>query len=224
MSLTSKKTADLDTSATVKAAQRTWAANSAAVANATSAARNAAVAAQNAAGLAQAAAQNAAVIAAGAARSASDAAQMAADRMTKGARGVKQGVYTARIWTAPRLDSAADYCTTTLAPTVSSALRATARQVRPTETKSAKKSSVLTWSVLGVSVLAALGAVAALARYRYQAATAVDSETAGEEVPGDSTGSQPAPATSDGTGSAAPTTTDPATETPANGRVTSPGR
>lgn len=223
MSLTSKKTGELDTKAAAKAAQQTRSASSAAIAHAASAAHSAAVAAQNAAELAQAAAQSAAEIAANAAHNASDVAQTAATGVNKGVKEVRQGVYTARTWAAPRLDNAADYWTTTAAPKVSSALRTTARQVSPAPAKSPKKSSVLTWSVLGAAIAAALGAAAVAARYRYRAAIAADSEKADEEeVLGDSTGSQPAPATPDETRSAAPAK-DPGTERPANGRVSSSG-
>lgn len=218
MPFTSKKTAALDTSSTVKAARRAKTASSAAAANATSAAQSAAVAAQNAAGLAQTAARNATVIATNAAQNASDVAQTTASGVSK---GVRQRVYSARSWAAPRLDDAAEYCTTTVAPKVSAALHSTARQVRPADAKS-KRTSVLTWSVLGAAVLAALGAAVAAARYRYRAAIAADSETADEEeVLGDSTGSQAAPVTPDGTGSAKPK--DPGSETSVNGRVASSG-
>lgn len=232
MSLTSKKTADLGTSSSVRAAQRARIASSAATANATQAAQNAALAAQNAASMAQAAAQNAAAMAANAAQSASGAAQTAASGMS---RGMRQGVYTARSWSAPRLESAADYCTTTVAPKLSSALRSTARQVRPMDTmdtvdtvdatSTTKRSSMLIWSVLGAAILAALGAVAAMARYRYRTAIAADSETADEVFP-DPAGSQAATVNSDGT---RPTPAmpadpdDPDAETSVNGRVSTPG-
>lgn len=191
MSLTRKKTADLDASSTVKATQRARAASSAAAANATTAAQNAALAAQNAAGLAQAAAQNAAVLAAKSAQNAKGTAVTAASGVN---RGVRQGIYAARSWAGPRLDNAADYCTSTVAPKVSSALHSTARQVSPADAKSSRKSSVLLWSLLGAAIAAALGAAAAMIfRYRYREAIAADSEPADEEVLGDSTGSQPAP-------------------------------
>ncbi len=79
---------------------------------------------------------------------------------------------------------------------MSAALHTTARQVSPPQAKS-KRSTVLTWSVLGAAVLAALGAAAAVVRYRYRAAIAAESETADEEVPADSSGSQAAPASPD---------------------------
>jgi hypothetical protein len=215
MSLTRKQTAELDTSSTLKAAQRARKASSAAAANAANAAQYAALTAQNAAGTAQVAAQNAAVVATSAAHSASDAAQTAATGLSK---GVRQGVYTARIWAAPRLDYAADFTTTTAAPKVSTALRNTARQVRPPEPARSKR-SMLTWSLLGASVLAALGAAAAVARYRYRTAIAADSETADEEVMADSAGSQAAPVPADEIKSKSAKPKDQGSETSVNGRV-----
>ena len=213
MSLTWKKTADVDTSSTIKAAKQARIASSAAAANASSAAQNAASAAQNAANLAAAAA-------ASAAQNASGAAQTAAAGVTK---GVKQGVYSARSWAGPRLDNAAEYCTTTVAPKVSAALHSTARQVTPPEPKSSKRSSVVTWSLLGAAILAALGAGAAAARYRYRAAIEADSEAADEEVPGDSAGSQAAPNSPDGTQPMAEKPKGQDAETSVNGQVTASG-
>lgn len=213
MSLIRKKTADLNTSSTVKAAQRARAAGSAAAANAASAAQNAAAVATNAA-------QNAAV----AAQNASGAAQTTATSLSKGvSKGVKDKVYTARRWAAPRLESAADYTANTVAPKVSSALRTTARQVSPPDTSNSKR-TVLTWTALGAAIAAALGAAAAVVRYRYRAAIAADSETADDEVSGDSTDSKAAPVTPDGTRPAAAMPKDPSTETSVNGRVSSTGR
>lgn len=220
MSLTRKKSAELDTGSTIKAAQRARKASAAAAANAAMAAQNAALTAQNAAGMAQVAAQNAAVVATNAARNASSAAQTATAGLNKGAR---QGIYTARSWAAPRLDSAADYTTTTVAPKVSTALHNTARQVRPPEPASSKRSSILTWSVLGASVLAALGAAAAAARYRYRAAIAADSETADEEVMSDSSGSQAAPVPADEIKPKSTKQKDEGSETSVNGRVPTNG-
>jgi hypothetical protein len=219
MSLTRKQIAELDTSGTLKAAKRAQKASSAAAANAANAAQNAALTAQNAADVAQVAAQNAAVVATNAARNASVAAQTAAAGLNKGAR---QGVYTARSWAAPRLDSAADSITTTVAPKVSTALRNTARQVRPPEPASSKR-SMLTWSVLGASILAALGAGAAVARYRYRSAIAADSETADEEVMADSAGSQAAPVPADEIKSKSAKQKDQGSETSVNGRVPTSG-
>ncbi len=203
-----------------KAAKRTRVASSAAAANANSAAQNAALAAQSAAGVAQTAAQNAAVLATSAAQNASSAAQTAASAASK---GVKQGVYSARSWAAPRLDNAAEYCTTTVAPKVSDVLHSTARQVSPPPRTTSKRSSILLWSLLGGAVLAAAGAAAAMVRYRYRTAIAADSESADEEVLGDSTGSQAAPASPDGSSPSKKTPKDKDTETSVNGRVTTTG-
>jgi hypothetical protein len=208
MSLTWKKTADVNTSSKIKAAMLARTPSSAAAASATNAAQNAALAAQNAAALATAAATNAA-------QNASGAAQMAAAGLNK---GVKQGVHNARSWAAPRLDSAADYCTTTVAPKVSAALHTTARQVSPADTKRSKRSSMLTWSLLGAAILAALGAAAAAARYRYRAAIAADSEVADEEMPADPAGNP------DGNRHASEKAQEQDTETSVNGQVTASGR
>ncbi|HEX3515735.1 MAG TPA: hypothetical protein VHT26_17220 [Trebonia sp.] len=213
MSLTWKKTADVNTSSKNKAAKRARAASSATAANAANAAQNAALAAQNAAGLAAAAATSAA-------QSASGAAQTAAAGVNK---GVKQGVYHARSWAAPRLDTAAEYCTTTVAPKVSAALRTTARQVSPVEVKRSKRSSMLTWSLLGAAILAALGAAAAVARYRYRAEIAAESESADEEMLADSADSRTAPPSPDGTRPAAGNPKDQDSETSVNGQVTASG-
>lgn len=135
-----------------------------------SAAQSAAAAAQNAA---QTAAQGAATAAQSAAQGVNSAAQTAAANVSK---GVKQGVFGARGWAAPRLESAADYVTATAGPKVSSALRATAKQVSPPDTRRSKLRSALTWSVLGAAVLAAAGAAGVMVRKRYQAAMAADTE------------------------------------------------
>jgi hypothetical protein len=111
-------------------------------------------------------------VSASAAQGAGTAAQSAAVGVSK---GVRQGVYGVRVWTAPRLESAADYTTATVAPMVSSALRTSAQQVRP-EDVSRKSRSVLTWSFAAAAVLATAGAVTALVRSRYRAGM-----TAGEE-------------------------------------------
>jgi hypothetical protein len=211
MSLTRKKAADVNSS-TIKVANRARTASSAAANNAANAAQSAANAAQNAAGVAAAAATNAA-------QNATGAAQTAAAGVSK---GVKQGVYTARSWAAPRLDNAADYCTTTVAPKVSAALHNTARQVKPVDTTS-KRSSVLTWSILGAAVLAAVGAAGAVVRYRYRTAIAADSETADEEVPADPAGNQKMPSTPDGNQNASGNAKDKDAETSVNGQVTASG-
>jgi hypothetical protein len=142
-------------------------------------ARDAGTAAAAAAQTAATAAQTAATAAQTAAQQVSSAAQTAAQGVNKGTR---QGVYRARVWTAPRLESAADYTTATVAPKVSSALRVTARQVSPEDMRRKNAYSVLTWSVLGAAVLAAAGAVAAIVRHRYRSATADTKEDAGAET------------------------------------------
>ena len=168
------------------------------------------VAAQNAAAAAQVAAQNAASAAQVAAQNAGDAAQTAAQAAAvKVRKGTAQGVYDARRWAAPRLESAADYTTKTAAPKVSSALRKTARQVQPPKGRS--KRSVLAWTAFGAAMVAALGAGAAVVRYRYRAAIAADSERPAGERPGSKAETRP-------DGSASPV--DANAETSVNGRVT----
>ena len=129
--------------------------------------------ARDASTAAAAAAQTAATAAQAAAQEVSSAAQTAAQGVNK---GVRQGVYRARVWTAPRLESAADYTTATMAPKVSSALRVTARQVSPQDMQRKNGHSALAWSVLGAAVLAAAGAVAAMVRHRYRSAMAADTK------------------------------------------------
>ena len=142
-------------------------------------ARAAGQAAQVAAQNAQVAAQNAAQNAAVAARTAAAAAQATAQTAASGvSSGVQQGVYTARRWTAPRLELAAEHVTKTVAPSVSSALRSTARQVKPAEP--AKGRTALTWSLLGAAILATAGAAFALIRYQFRAATADETVEVGE--------------------------------------------
>jgi hypothetical protein len=108
-----------------------------------------------------------------AAQGVSSAAQSAATGVSK---GVQQGVYTVRVWTAPRLETAADHTTATVAPKVSSALRTYAQQIRPEDVSQKKSHSVLMWSLLAAGVVATAGAVAALVRYRYRAAMTTDDE------------------------------------------------
>jgi len=194
-----------DASARARAARK---AAKAAAQNAATAARAAAaaaqIAAQNAAQKSQIAAQNAAqkstAVAQNAAQKSTAVAQNAAQKSTAVAQNaggsaqttaagvskqVQQGVYSARRWAAPKLESVADYATTTVAPTVSSALRNTANQVRPADPVSPAKrrmASALTWSLLGAAVLAAAGAAAALVRYRRRAAVELDTETPDSEL------------------------------------------
>lgn len=124
-----------------------------------------------------AAAQAAQAAALSAAQSAQLAARSATQRLGPAAQGmgtsVRQGVYSARGWAAPRLETAADYCTTTMAPKVAGALRTTARQVRPAEPDNGRSMlrSVLSMSILGVAAVAAIGAIAALVRRQYKSTT-----------------------------------------------------
>ena len=104
--------------------------------------------------------------------------------------GVQQGVYSARRWTAPKLELAADHVTKTVAPSVSSALRSTAKQVKPAEPKGR---TALTWSLLGAAILATAGAAFALLRYQFRAATPDDAVEVGKTT---DVSASPAPATS----------------------------
>ncbi len=156
-------------------------------------ARAAGQAAQVAAQNAQVAAQNAAQNAAVAARTAAAAAQATAQTAASGvSSGVQQGVYTARRWTAPRLELAAEHVTKTVAPSVSSALRSTARQVKPAEP--AKGRTALTWSLLGAAILATAGAAFALIRYQFRAATADETVEVGETTDASGTPTAATPA------------------------------
>jgi trimeric autotransporter adhesin len=159
---------------------------------------------------AQAAAQHAAAAAQVAAHSASDAAQAAAQAAAVNVRkGVGTGIHGARSWAAPRLENAADYTTKTAAPKVSSALKKTASQVKPSSGRS--KRGVLAWTALGAAILAAVGAGAALARYRYRAAISADSERPDSERPGSKAEAHP---------NAPVSPVDGNTDASANGRVT----
>lgn len=112
------------------------------------------------------------------AQAAALSAQAAAQTAAQGVGGAfRQGIYNARGWAAPWLENAADYCTSTAAPAVSSALRSTASQVRPADTsgKSGMR-SVLSWSALAAAAVAAVGAGVALVRHRYRAAMDADTE------------------------------------------------
>ena len=165
---------------------------------------------------AAAAAQTAAAAAQTAAQQVSSAAQTVAQGANKGAR---ERVYRARVWTAPRLESAADYTTATMAPKVSSALRVTARQVSPQDMQRKNGHSALAWSVLGAAVLAAAGAVAAMVRHRYRSAMAADTEEdASTETAPAGTASQDGSADS----ASAPAATSP--DAGVNGRVSASDR
>jgi hypothetical protein len=172
-------------------------------------------------------ARDAGTAAAAAALTAAAAAQTAAQGMSSAAQtaaqgvnqSVRQRVYRARVWTAPRLESAAEYTTATMAPKVSSALRVTAQQVSPEDVRQKNGRSALAWSILGAAVLAAAGAVAALVRHRYRSAMAADTE---EEA---SAGTAPAgTATPDGSADSAgpPAATSP--DAGVNGKVSASDR
>ena len=135
---------------------------------------------------AQQAAHTASEAAAQAAQSAALGAQQAAASLNAGLRA---GSLSARSWMAPRLENAADYTTSTMAPAVSDALvknvaprvaavlRNTARQVSPEPRKSRSSlRSALTWTALSAAVLAGAGALGTLVWRRYRAAMAADSE------------------------------------------------
>jgi hypothetical protein len=112
----------------------------------------------------------------------------AADAVTRAKDVAAQGVHGAREWAAPRLEDAADAVTASVAPRVSSALRSTARQVKPTGTQPEKAGlrRLLSWRwLLGAgAVIAAAGASAALAmRRRYATATAEVHDDADESAP-----------------------------------------
>jgi hypothetical protein len=169
--------------------------------------------AQQAATVAQSTAQNAADVAQTVAQNASDAAQTAAVNVSK---GVRQGVFSARRWAAPRIENAADYATSTVAPKVAAVLRNTAEQVNP-QSPGSKSKSVLKWSALGAAIAAGLGAVAALVRSRYRAAIEADTETADEaaaDTAAKDTAAKDTPASDPGSGAG----------TSVNGRVSASGR
>jgi len=94
---------------------------------------------------------------------------------TTAVQGVRQGVYGAKEWAAPRIEGAADAVTTTVAPKVSAVLRETARQVRPDGTKTTGIRRLLDWRWLlgaGAAVAAAGAGAAVTMRRRYASATA----------------------------------------------------
>lgn len=173
--------------ASTVAAQNAQAAAQAAAQSAAQAAQAAAqTAASRVAPVAQTAAARVAPVAQTAAARVAPVAQTAAARVAPAAqtaahgmgRSMRQGVHSARGWTAPRLEEAADYCTDTVAPRVAAALRSTARQVRPDDAKGKPSlRSVLSVSVLAVATLAAAGAVAVLVRRQYKAAMEADTES-----------------------------------------------
>ncbi|HEX3960766.1 MAG TPA: hypothetical protein VHZ03_29790 [Trebonia sp.] len=121
----------------------------------------------------------------------SSAAQMAAQGMQQAAEGVTAGLRAStdgvRGWAAPRLESAADYTTSTMAPAVSkavtkevaprvsAALRKTAKQVSPDRRSRLRVRPALAWTALTATVLAGAAAAAALLWRRYHPGVADDS-------------------------------------------------
>jgi len=158
---------------------------------------------------------------------------------TTAVQGVRQGVQDAREWAAPRLEDAvhgarewaaprledaadavsytvapkiAETVTGTLAPKVSSALRSTARQVRPADSRTRfRRMMSLRWLFAVGAVAAAAGAGAAIAmRRRYASATAEAKNDAAES---------PEAAAAPRPGESA---ADAARRSEVNGRVTTP--
>jgi hypothetical protein len=98
----------------------------------------------------------------------------------------------ARGWVAPRLESAADYTTETVAPRVSSVLRDTARQIGPPISQKKGSRTALRWSLLATAAFAAAGAITLLMRQRYRAAmVAVTEDTEAPEQPVSAAGAEP---------------------------------
>jgi hypothetical protein len=117
----------------------------------------------------------------------------------------QDAVRGAREWAAPRLEDVADAVDTSVAPTVSSALRTTAKQVRPAPPA---KRGLLNWRVLlgiGAAVAAASAAAAVAMRRRYASATAEAEDATTQDVPD--------PESADGS----------AAHAEVNGRVATPG-
>ena len=158
---------------------------------------------------------------------------------TTAVQGVRQGVQDARVWAAPRLEDAAhgarewaaprleeaadavsytvapkiaETVTGTLAPKVSSALRSTARQVRPADSRTGfRRMLSVRWLLAVGAVAAAAGAGAAIAmRRRYASATAESKNDAAES---------PEAAAAPRPGESA---ADAARRSEVNGRVTTP--
>jgi hypothetical protein len=161
-----------------------------------------------------------------------DARGWAAPRLEDAAHGAREwaaprlddAVHGAREWAAPRLEEAADAVsytvapkiaetvTGTLAPKVSSALRSTARQVRPADSRTGFRRMLnLRWLFAVGAVAAAAGAGAAIAmRRRYASATAEAKNDAAESPEAEAA---PRPGESPA---------DAARRSEVNGRVTTP--
>jgi hypothetical protein len=125
-----------------------------------------------------------ATAAASAARLAQQGTQQASSRLGS---QLRDGTFSARRWMASQLEGAADYTTSTMTPAVSKALvktvapkvsetlRSTARQVRPTDSRSSLQRA-LRWTALGAAVLTGAGAAGTLIWRRYRTAMATDTE------------------------------------------------
>jgi hypothetical protein len=182
----------------------------------TTAQRATRVAALNAQNAAQGAAQGAQM----AVQVANAAAQTAAHMTGK---SIRQGMDGACGWAAPRLENAADYCTATAAPRVSSALRSTARQISPGRRRKKGIRSSLQWSLLATAAFAAAGAAAMFVRQRYRAAMAADTEEDTTSAVGQEMASAPGMDMS-GMDTSAPTgSVPPAGPVPADGSVADAG-
>jgi hypothetical protein len=170
-------------------------------------------------------AQSAAQTAQSAAQTAQAAAQTAAHEM---GRSMRQGVYVARGWAAPRLENAADYTTTTMAPRVADTLRSTARQVRPEDASKRRPAmrSVLSMSVLALAAAAAAAAVAVLVRRQYKVAMEADTEGTvnNPNAPDVSVPGQPTASSQGSTANGSAMVTDTGTATDVNEQASTSGR
>jgi hypothetical protein len=110
-------------------------------------------------------------------------------------------------------------------------LHSAASKVNPVDEARKSRSPLLTWTLLGAAVCAAVGAAAAVARWRYQTAIAADSDLAGDAAVPDEPSRPVPPANTRVPGSTGPdgrpamSPDDPRTDTGTNsdGRVSSPG-
>jgi hypothetical protein len=92
---------------------------------------------------------------------------------TTAAQGVMQGVDGARGWVAPRMHSAADAFTESLAPKVSSAMHSAAKTVDTAPPPKSGIRRLLDWRLLlGIGAAIAAAGAAAVTMRRYQSATA----------------------------------------------------
>jgi hypothetical protein len=92
---------------------------------------------------------------------------------TTAVQGVMQGVEGARGWAAPRMHSAADAFTESLAPKVSSAMHSAASTVDTAPPPKSGIRRLLDWRLLlGIGAAIAAAGAAAVTMRRYQSATA----------------------------------------------------